>query len=222
MNSRILLAALALTAFGSCTSTYKSSQTPDDVYYSPVRVLKEETRKEDDNDQAKKEQAVEDRDIRNRIRDKRYRDFDNDYSYDYNYNTRCNCYCNHYGYGYYNHPYYYPTYYYNPKYTPIPVNTTPRMVNLNAYTPQNTTVVNNKTGVSTQQPRYNNSNRNSGLGNVLRKVFTPVQNSSNNNSSSGNNNTRTYQPSSSSSNNSGSSSGSSSSGTVSRPVRGGK
>ncbi len=37
MNTRILLLALSVAALSSCSSVYKSGQTPDDVYYSPAR-----------------------------------------------------------------------------------------------------------------------------------------------------------------------------------------
>jgi len=37
MNTRILLLALSVVALSSCSSVYKSGQTPDDVYYSPAR-----------------------------------------------------------------------------------------------------------------------------------------------------------------------------------------
>ncbi|MEO5683809.1 MAG: hypothetical protein ABIQ88_14285 [Chitinophagaceae bacterium] len=37
MNTRILLLALSVAALSSCSSAYKSGQTPDDVYYSPGR-----------------------------------------------------------------------------------------------------------------------------------------------------------------------------------------
>jgi hypothetical protein len=37
MNTRFLLLALSVAALSSCTSMYKSGQTPDDVYYSPAR-----------------------------------------------------------------------------------------------------------------------------------------------------------------------------------------
>ena len=218
MSTKFLLGLLLLAGFASCTTAYKSTQTPDDVYFSPVRAIKENNN--DRKDQVNQQPASEeDREIRNRIRDRRYRILDEDYSYDYNYNTYCNCYCNHYGYGYYNSPYYNPHFYYNPSYTPVQVNTTPRKVNLNSYTVQNAPVlVNSKTGKitnSTASSRYNNSNG-SGVGNLLRRVITPSANNSNSNSSS-NNSTRTYQPSSSSSRSS--SSGSSSGGNVSRPSR---
>ena len=38
MNTRILLLVLSVAALSSCSSVYKSGQTPDDVYYSPARV----------------------------------------------------------------------------------------------------------------------------------------------------------------------------------------
>lgn len=37
MRSYILLSALAAITLGSCTTAYKTGQTPDDVYYSPTR-----------------------------------------------------------------------------------------------------------------------------------------------------------------------------------------
>ena len=36
MNTRILLLGAALVSLGSCSTMYKSGQTPDDVYYSPA------------------------------------------------------------------------------------------------------------------------------------------------------------------------------------------
>ena len=232
MNAKILLIALSAAAFSSCSTAYKSGQTPDDVYFSPVRVV-DETRNDDRNrDEARQtETSAEDARIRMQIRDRRWRDFDNDYDYSYNNSPYRYCTCNCYNYGYY----YNPVYYSRPVYYPIvvakaPVNSTPRMVNLNSYKNYSTAVISNnpKTGTSNMwvkpSRQYNNSN-NSGskIGNVLREVFTPGSNSNNNNSSS-NNNTRTYTPAPSSNSSSGSSGGSSSggsSGSVSRPGRGG-
>src|SRR5918993_6008453 len=37
MNSRIILLGLTVAALSSCSTAYKSGQTPDDVYYSPAR-----------------------------------------------------------------------------------------------------------------------------------------------------------------------------------------
>ncbi len=232
MNAKILLIALSAAAFSSCSTAYKSGQTPDDVYYSPVRVV-DETRNDDRNrnETRQTETTAEDARIRMRIRDPRWRDFDNDYDYSYNNSPYkyCTCTCNNYGY------YYNPNYYSRPVYYPIvvakaPVNTTPRMVNLNSYKNYSNAVSSNdpKTGRSSiwvnPSKQYNNSN-NSGskVGNVLREVFTPSTN--NNSNSSSNNNTRTYSPAPSSNSSSGSSGGSSSggssSGSVSRPGRGG-
>lgn len=232
MNAKILLIALSAAAFSSCSTAYKSGQTPDDVYFSPVRVVDESRNDDRNRDEARRtETSAEDARIRMTIRDRRWRDFDNDYDYSYNNSPYkyCTCNCNNYGY------YYNPVYYSRPVYYPTvvakaPVNSTPRMVNLNSYKNYNNavTAANSKTGASNMWVRpsrqYNNSN-NSGskVGNVLREVFTPGSNSNNNNSSS-NNNTRTYTPapsSNSSSGSSGSSSSGSSSGSVSRPGRGG-
>jgi hypothetical protein len=244
MNSKILLLALSVAALSSCSTTYKSGQTPDDVYYSPVRMV-DETRKEDN----KKEEVqptdnstANDTRIRMRIRDRRWRDFDDDYNYSYNnspYNY-CHCACNNTGY-YYN-PYYNAWPVYSPRATyTAPINSTPRMVNLNTYKnyATTTTVTDPKTGATTTTTtparRYSNSNTNSNnggsrVGNIIRQVFTPSSstNNTNNNNTSTNNNTnnnnRTYSPAPSSSSNSSSSSSGSSSGSgtsVSRPGRGG-
>src|SRR5215210_1700039 len=37
MNSRIILLGMAVAAFSSCSTAYKTGQTPDDVYFSPAR-----------------------------------------------------------------------------------------------------------------------------------------------------------------------------------------
>jgi hypothetical protein len=41
MNIKVLLLALAAGSIASCSTAYKSGQTPDDLYYSPVRVVEE-------------------------------------------------------------------------------------------------------------------------------------------------------------------------------------
>lgn len=216
MQSKTLLVALSVAAFSSCSTAYKTSQTPDDVYYSPARIIEKENRSE------KKEQArydaKDDYEITMSIRDHRWRDFRDDYEYrnsPYNY-TVCNC-----NYGYYYNPYYYPWAIYTTKLYKAPVNTTPRMVNLNTYNGYNAKVATGKTtGTitwSNPSTQYNNSNRSADRS-ESRRILVPR---SNNSSSS--NETRTYTPSSSnsSSGSGSSSSGSGSSGSVSRPGRGG-
>jgi uncharacterized membrane protein YgcG len=231
MNAKILLIAFSAAAFTSCSTAYKSGQTPDDVYYSPVKLAEE--RKDEDR---KKEEArpVENTADYNRIRmtyrDRRWRDLDNDYDYSYNNSPYryCTCNCNNYGYFY--NPYYYSKPLYSPRVIPAaPINSTPRTVNLNTYKNYATAVhTDPKTGVTTSQTttrQYNNSNGGSKVGNILREVFTPGSNNNSNSNSQSTNNNRTYTPapstnSSSGSSNSGSSGGSSSGGSVSRPGRG--
>ena len=212
MRAKILLIALSAGLFSSCSTAYKSGQTPDDVYYSPVKVT-DDNNQNDNRDEAKTE-TNEDKQIRMGIRDPRWRDLNND-SYDYDNSPYHYCTCNCKNYGYYYNPAYHPWPIYITKV--VPVNTTPRMVNLNAYTGYNSTpVINPKTGTGINwvmpSGKYNNSNSSS-----TRQTYTPS-------GSSSSNSTRTYSPSSSSSSSSSSgssSSGKSSSGSVSRPKRGG-
>ena len=228
MNAKILLIAFSAAAFTSCSTAYKSGQTPDDVYYSPARAVDE--RKDDDQkrDEVRStENTADNNRIRMTIRDRRWREFDDDYNYSYNNSPYhyCTCACNNYGY-YYN-PYYFVKPVYYPNFVPAaPINSTPRMVNLNSYKNYNTAVTNQKTGATSvvgNTRQYNNSNNGSRLGNILRQVITPGQSTNNSTPSTNNSNTRSYTPSSnnSSSSSSPSSGGSSSGGaSVSRPGRG--
>ena len=224
MQSKTLLLALSVAAISSCSTAYKTGQTPDDVYYSPVRVVEVKEKQNDDRNQVRYQKREDDYEITMGIRDYRWRDFRDDYSYSYspyNYAT-----CNTYNYGYYYNPYYYPWAIYTSKLTyQAPVNTTPRMVNLNAYNGYNRRVATGKTSgtVTWANPstQYNNSNRSSNRSEA-REYIVPRSI----NSSSPTNETRTYTPSSNNSSNnnnssSGSSSSGSSSGSVSRPGRGG-
>ncbi|MEO6549975.1 MAG: hypothetical protein ABIN94_18375 [Ferruginibacter sp.] len=244
MNSKLLLIVICVAAFSSCTTLYKSGQTPDDVYYSPARPAgdggHDEQRRDDVRDQARNNNVIydnyggntyEDRSIRLGINDRRWRYFDNDYAYNpYNYG---------FNYGYYYNPYFYPYPVYSPVFfTPVnPKNTTPRMINLGGYNATGYSNVNiqqpgiSKMGVVRPSSRsYNNNNNRSAVGNVIRQIFTPPANTNYNNNNSNNNNynnstnnnTRTYTPSTPSSNTSSSSGSSSSgSGSVSRPARSG-
>ncbi|MBL0144498.1 MAG: hypothetical protein IPP48_00700 [Chitinophagaceae bacterium] len=225
MNTKILLLAFSVAAISSCSTAYKSGQTPDDVYYSPARYEenKDENKRDDDQNQAS--ESAEDRRIRQTIRDRRWRET-NDYDYTYTNSPYNHCYCNCTSYGYYYNPYYYST----PIYTTTPVkNTTPRKVNLNSYQGYNasnaqTTNPKYNAVIAPAPPKYNNKNS---LGSKIVKVFTskeysPSNTESNTSSSSSNSNTRSYTPSSSTSSSSSSSSSSAGSGSsVSRPTRGG-
>src|SRR5947207_2244686 len=101
MQPKILLIALTVTAFTSCTTSYKSGQTPDDVYYSPVRPLDDDRNKDDKDDNKQdqvKNETPDDNTIRMRIRDHRWRDFEDDYSYNNSPYHYCTCSCTSYGY----------------------------------------------------------------------------------------------------------------------------
>lgn len=122
----------------SCSSVYKSGQTPDDVYYSParpqdefVRVEKKNDRMYNDRNQSRYEDyTLEDSYLRMRTRNRRYTlldDYYDCYCYGSNYNRYYDYYrMNTYYGGYYNantwrvtHGFgnsYYDPYYYNPYY----------------------------------------------------------------------------------------------------------
>lgn len=225
MNIKILLAALIIGSAASCSTAYRSGQTPDDVYYSPVRAIEESEEKEEKRDRYEDaSDRYEEREIRMASRDRRWRDMNNDYDYRYS------PYLYGYNYGYYYNPYYYNKPVFLPGYVITnPKNSTPRTTNLGSYSNNTLVVSNTKTGqtqwVKTRSS-YNNSNNNSSF---IRRIITASAPTNNNNSSDNrtrtyepaNNNTRTYSPSS---NSGGSSSGSSSGGgsgtPVSRPARG--
>ena len=234
MNTKILLLAVTVAVLSSCTTSYKTGQTPDDVYYSPARPQAEEyvQRDKKDNDRRYRnndDDYYEDQYLRMKVRNRyRWSDLDDPYNSRYNYST--------YNYGAFGNPWTPATYWnnhYNPYYHGTAIITTqtpprysgPRTFNLNSY---NNTALTNGTytnpkatgpGSSTSNtnntynaPRNSSSNNGSNSGNILRNVFNS-NNSSNNSSgnSTNNNSSSTSTPSSS-----GSSSGSSGS---SAPVR---
>jgi hypothetical protein len=139
----LLTFAVLLT---SCSSVYKSGQTPDDVYYSPARPQEEYVRVEKKNDRMygnrNNDYTLEDQYLRMKTRNRRYAFLEDDYDcycYGNSYNRyhdyyRMNTYYGGYyspnvviwnrGYGnhfynsYYN-PYYYNPYYGNPYYSGV-------------------------------------------------------------------------------------------------------
>ena len=72
MKTSILLLALIVVALSSCTTAYKTGQTPDDVYYSPVRPQDEYVRmeREDDRSYRYEEDFYEDRYLRMKVRNR--------------------------------------------------------------------------------------------------------------------------------------------------------
>ena len=231
MKSKILLLAFSVAALSSCTTAYKTGQTPDDVYYSPTRPLDEyaKTEKEDDNQYRNNEvEYYEDHYLRMKVRNRyRWSDLDDPYYYSRRYNySAYNCCC----FGNPWTPYTYWNSYYNPYYhNSIIVNpksltyTRPRTFNLNAYNNNALTNSNysnpkyrssgngtNNNNNTYTAPRNRTSNNESNSGNILRNVF---KSNGNSNSSSGSSNNNSSSSSSSGS------SGSSSSGSTNAPVR---
>ena len=244
MQRQILLLAITAAALSSCTTAYKTGQTPDDVYFSPTRPQDEYVRveeKEDDRYQQYDDEYYDDRYLRMKVHNySQWSSLDDWYAYD-RYGYRAN-----YVYGSYYNPYTSWNYHYNPYcqnnviayhpgyqgQTSVAKNVQkPRTFNLASYTGTTYNNANNsvkmnsyKTGMG--RPVYNNKNSNNGFSNTLKQIFNTGTNINiSNNSSSP---SRSYTPSSTpSSSSSSSSSGSSSSGSsgggggATRPSRGG-
>lgn len=189
MNTSFLLLAITVAAITSCSTAYKTGQTPDDVYYSPTRFVGDDNSSNDrDRDRNSNYYYNDDREIRMGINDRRWRNFDNDIYY--------NPYVYGYSNGYYYNPYYCPAPVYNPVIivTPNPKVTTPRTINLggygNGYNNANTINTPKLGGYKAPVRNYNNSNKynsrsNNDYNNSLEsnRNYTPSSNSSNSNSS---------------------------------------
>jgi uncharacterized membrane protein YgcG len=228
MKSKSTLSIVSLAVlFVSCTTAYKSGQTPDDVYYSPARPQAEyvtQEKREDKMYRYDEGSYRDDRYLRMKINDPRYDLLYDDY---YSYNPYYYHYYN--GNLLFNSPWStcsYWNYYYNPYYSHVisvvprtavyaltPVYNKPRTFDLSVYNPQsNNNTYSSKSVNHGYSPNYytpnTNNYRNSGrdAGGFLRDVFSG---SSNNNSSN----------SGSRSTSSGSSSGGSSGGSSNAPAR---
>ena len=224
MKKIYLIAAVAAFALGSCTSAYRTGQTPDDVYFSPSPQGAESYVSSDD-DRDRRYRSYEydapyDRWLRMRVRNPyRWNAFD-DYDlfipnswtsnwsspYSYNFNNYWN------GYMFWNNfynPYCTNVVVFNPKQN-TSVYKNLRTFNLNSYTNNNYNNGNSNTlGAksmfrSSMNPQsnggYNNTNSNT-LGNSLKKVFSGSSSAAGGNyysPSSGERPTRFYSPSSSS------------------------
>lgn len=239
MKTPILLLALTAIALGSCTTAYKTGQTPDDVYYSPARPQDETVREEknDNKDYRYEEEYYDDRYLRMKVHSRYRWSYLDDWYLTDRYSIGYNYY-----FGSFNNPYNRWNYYYNPyccclhNYNYVFVNpkiptaapVVRKNFNLGYYTNTSYSNSNNNRGMfKTSTTRtgnttiYNNTNNNSssrnndGLSNKVRTIFSG--------DNSGSRTSRTYTPSSSSSSGSSSSGGSrssgGSSGSVSRPGR---
>jgi hypothetical protein len=242
MKPYLLLIASALI-LASCSTAYKTGQTPDDVYYSPERQRDEYVRVDErDNRQYNNyqsdEELREDRYLRMKTSYRRYSTLDDYDCYCYT-GSNYNRYYNYYRYnnvGYYNNSwywnnsgwnvhnaYYYNPYYNNPYYSGYvagnvrPVYNRPRTGNLNTYSNGNTDNSNiprnNGKVYSNGSSREDNNYRGSGTN--AGGLLRNVFGTGNNNSSSSSSNNASNSPSSSSS----SSSSSSNSAPRSAPAR---
>ena len=189
----------------SCSTAYKTGQTPDDVYFSPAKYDYDSSRIErrQDNNVYNNSGTVyddatyEDREIRRRINNRRYRRYDDRYNYPYGYNS-------------------YPPVYTNPKSSTQNSTSQPRKTNLGVYTnPSNTS-----------NDTKSNQRNGSGVGNLIRKVISGANSGSSDNSSSSNtysnnnsNNSSSNKPSNSGNNNSSNNNNSKSSNSSNAPVR---
>src|SRR5688572_584399 len=84
MKSTILLLALTAAVLSSCTTAYKTGQTPDDVYYSPARPEEEyvKVEKQEDRQYRYDDEYYDDRYLRMKVRDRsRWSDLDDWYYY---------------------------------------------------------------------------------------------------------------------------------------------
>ncbi|MEO6071288.1 MAG: hypothetical protein ABIN57_06635 [Chitinophagaceae bacterium] len=235
MKSLLPILSLVIV-FASCSTAYKTGQTPDDVYFSPQHQQDEYVRVDNNNDRSRyKAQDEDDRYLRMKVRNRQvWSDLDYYYSdpFAYRYYNSISPY-------YYSSPYSYSSpwsyynswnYYYNPYSSKnIVVNqknpsaNVPRMTNLNVYNdvPGNSSdrqISPGKIRVFGNASNSNNSSsssRNSSNGGDLRNVFG----NSNNNSNSSSTNNAPVRTTTNSSSNSNSSSGSNSSGSTNAPVR---
>ena len=199
MKSILPLLSL-LIVFASCTTAYKSGQTPDDVYFSPTRPQQEyvNVEKEDDRQYRRNDQQEDyysyndDRYLRMKIRnrnqwsylDEYYRD-PYAYTYDGKYFYNTNGYCT---------PRTYWNSYYNPYGSNVIIvnqrnpikNSAPRKYNLHVFDDPKDNAYNPKVpGNNSIKYRTNNRNDNPSrnTGNDLRDVFRSSDRSNNNSSS---------------------------------------
>ena len=229
MKTKHLLLVGLVVAFSSCSTAYRTGQTPDDVYYSPAPVQETYVVTENQDDRnSYVTRNQEEQDIRRGISDQRYRNqitFGSGYGYNpysynsfgynnfgynnfgYNYNPYSlnpyaykgiydpygfnpyyNYYSPYYG-GLYNNGYYggyYPSGYGVPVIGKINTNTGARKYNLRAYnnppSNNNNNARTNNNGfrpsASTNQSapvRTFKQPTKTGVGNVIRRVFTPSE-----------------------------------------------
>jgi hypothetical protein len=206
MKPSILLLAFVILALSSCTTAYKTGQTPDDVYYSPARPVDEyvQVNDRDNREYRYDDEYYDDRYLRMKVRNReRWSDLDEWYSYGKNYSYRYSYYS---PWGYSWNPYSSWNYYYNPYCRSCcvvsnvktgTVYSKPRNFNLNTYNPNNNPkgklfgYSTSPGNTSYSSPRTQRAEPEKG--NILRDIFK-----SNSSSSSGSSSSSTSTKSSSS------------------------
>lgn len=174
---------IVLIAFlASCSTAYKTGQTPDDLYYSKGKTVETDT-------YVQNTYSTEDHRIRMAAYDWRWRTLDDRYDYNCNYSP----YNYGYNYGYYYNPYYYPYPVYSPGIKYInPKNTVIRTTNLNTYSHTTAVYTPSKTTGTTHTITvrgYNTSNSNNTRSNDnSTRTYTPATNNSSSNNTSTNSN----------------------------------
>jgi hypothetical protein len=178
MNTKILLLALGVAGLTSCATSYKTGQTPDDVYYSPAPKV-EATNNDRDDDRSSRRNGDEYYDFRDRagrmksVDYRRWSSLDDPYYFDnFTFSPAYNYRFNYaYGYSYNLTPFAFNNFYgTNPGWWGGPaggvggfngggfVNAPAGVVYSNAYCPIPTGGNNNNVivgGVRTPQPQYN-------------------------------------------------------------------
>ncbi len=267
MQTKNLLLIILTVVFASCSTAYRSGQTPDDVYYSPEPKYDEyvSQQNQDDRDSYSYRNS-EENEIRQGIRNPRYRSsvsinlgsgyapyafgyapyYSNPYDYNsYGYNSYgYKNFNRRYSYGYYDnyynsYPYYggyyghsYNNYnggnygYSNNYYSGIGTINTNRGVRRmngvsNNYGSNNPNIRSSNSYTPAPARTFPARRQSSGMGNVIRRVFTPANNSNSrsNDSRTFNNNRNTQNAPSRDFNNSSSQTNSSSGSSSSTPSR---
>lgn len=177
---KTILLILIIAIFGSCSTAYKSGQTPDDVYYAKPRIEAERETKVE-RSVSRYEDSYEDTQIRMAIRNQRWRSFDYNNDYDWNYNP----YRYGFNYGYYYNPFYYPYPVFNTGVSFVnPKNTAIRTTNLRSYNNTVSTYTPTKSGITN-------------ITNTNRRYYNSINPTRRNIDTRTYNDTRSYSPSNS-------------------------
>src|SRR5678809_962284 len=92
MKRQILLLAITAAALSSCTTAYKTGQTPDDVYFSPTRPQDEYVRVKEKEENQYDDEYYDDRYLRMKVHNhSQWNSLDDWYSYE-RYGYRVNSY----------------------------------------------------------------------------------------------------------------------------------